>query len=242
MLLLLFDVDGTLSRPRNKIDHDMLMFLHNIKKSVKLGIVSGSDLSKLEDQIGPDILNFFDYVFSENGVVAYHKGSCFHSNSLVKHLGEDYYQQLVNQFLLILSETHLPIKRGNFLELRTGMLNVCPIGRSCSQQERDEFEQYDKEHHVRETIVEKIYQSFSHDLRFKASIGGQISIDVFPIGWDKTYCLQHLEDIDEIHFFGDRIQVGGNDYEIANDNRVIAHSVTDPQDTRKQVEKLLTEN
>lgn len=27
---------------------------------------------------------------------------------------------------------------------------------------------------------------------------------VFPKGWDKTYCLQYLEEFNEIHFFGDK--------------------------------------
>ena len=37
-------------------------------------------------------------------------------------------------------------------------------------------------------------------------IGGQISIQMFPIGWDKTYCLQFVENegYQEIHFFGDK--------------------------------------
>ena len=35
-------------------------------------------------------------------------------------------------------------------------------------------------------------------------LGGQISIDVFPQGWDKRYCLQYLKDFKEIHFFGDK--------------------------------------
>jgi hypothetical protein len=39
--------------------------------------------------------------------------------------------------------------RGTFIEYRTGMLNVSPIGRNCSREERDEFEQYDKTAHVR---------------------------------------------------------------------------------------------
>lgn len=38
------------------------------------------------------------------------------------------------------------------------------------------------------------------------SIGGQISFDIFPNGWDKTFCLRHVADeaFDEIHFFGDK--------------------------------------
>lgn len=43
------------------------------------------------------------------------------------------------------------------------------------------------------------------DLQLTYSIGGQISFDVFPEGWDKTYCLQFIEDeFQEIHFFGDK--------------------------------------
>ena len=44
------------------------------------------------------------------------------------------------------------------------------------------------------------------DLNLTFSIGGQISFDVFPTGWDKTYCLNFIkkEDFDEIHFFGDK--------------------------------------
>ena len=43
------------------------------------------------------------------------------------------------------------------------------------------------------------------DLGLTYSIGGQISFDVFPEGWDKTYCLQFVEEeFQEIHFFGDK--------------------------------------
>jgi phosphomannomutase len=42
-----------------------------------------------------------------------------------------------------MSDLEIPIKRGTFLEYRTGMINVSPIGRNCSQSERDDFEKYD---------------------------------------------------------------------------------------------------
>ena len=44
------------------------------------------------------------------------------------------------------------------------------------------------------------------DLNLCYSIGGQISFDVFPKGWDKTFCLTHIgeKEFDEIHFFGDK--------------------------------------
>ena len=66
-------------------------------------------------------------------------------------------------------------------------------------------------------------------------IGGQISFDVFPKGWDKTYCLQFVEDegYEQIHFFGDKTFEGGNDYEIFNDLRTIGHNVKSWKDTRQ---------
>ena len=43
-----------------------------------------------------------------------------------------------------IADLDIPIKRGTFVEFRNGMLNVSPIGRNCSQEERDEFERFDK--------------------------------------------------------------------------------------------------
>lgn len=76
--------------------------------------------------------------------------------------------------------------------------------------------------------------------QFAISIGGQISFDCFPTGWDKTYCLQYLKesDFDEIHFFGDKTFPGGNDYEIFSSDRTIGHTVTSPEDTIAQLNKL----
>uniref|UniRef100_A0A3Q7HRS3 Phosphomannomutase n=1 Tax=Solanum lycopersicum TaxID=4081 RepID=A0A3Q7HRS3_SOLLC len=68
---------------------------------------------------------------------------------------------------------------------------------------RDEFEKYDKVQKMRETLVSVLREKFAHfNLTF--SIGGQISFDVLPQGWDKTYCLRYLEEFNEIHFFGDK--------------------------------------
>ena len=72
-------------------------------------------------------------------------------------------------------------------------------------------------------------------------MGGQISIDCFPKGWDKTYCLQFVENdcFDEIHFFGDKTSAGGNDHEIFEDKRTVGHTVSGPDDTMAQVKQVL---
>ena len=56
----------------------------------------------------------------------------------------------------------------------------------------------------RSTMVQALHKQFP-DLGLTFSIGGQISFDAFPTGWDKTYCLQFVQDkFDDIHFFGDK--------------------------------------
>jgi phosphomannomutase len=119
------------------------------------------------------------------------------------------------------------------------MINVSPIGRNCSREERNEFEKYDLSIRIREKFVEALKKEFSH-LSLTYSIGGQISFDVFPTGWDKTYCLRHLkaDGFKNIHFFGDKTFEGGNDYEIYTHPEVIGHSVKCPEDTMRILSEL----
>lgn len=114
-----------------------------------------------------------------------------------------------------------------------------------SIQERIDFQNYDNEHHIRRDFVEALKKEFP-DYGLTYSIGGQISFDVFPEGWDKTFALQHLKETDEalpggykeIHFFGDKTFKGGNDHEIFSHPSVIGHTVTSPEDTMKQLREL----
>lgn len=117
------------------------------------------------------VTNKVDYAFGENGLVAYKLGKELRSNSFIQHVGEDEYKKIVNWTLRYLSEVDIPIKRwvgsrpcaqswltgrGTFIEFRRGMINISPIGRNASTEERNEFEKYDQVglvkaffHHVR---------------------------------------------------------------------------------------------
>jgi len=116
---------------------------------------------------------------------------------------------------------------------------VCPVGRSCTQAERDAFSAYDKEHHIREKLVEDFKKEFV-DMDLCFVIGGQISMDVFPNGWDKRYCLKYVEQegFQNIYFFGDKTAPGGNDYEIFDDERTKGYTTTGPEDTKVQLENI----
>lgn len=240
--ILLFDVDGTLTPPRKLETADMKETLKKARAAgYTLGVVGGSDFSKQKEQLGDDILSDFDYVFSENGLLSYHNGKEFHRMSILQFLGNDKLMAFVKKCLHYIADLDIPVQRGTFVEYRNGMLNVSPIGRNCSQAERDEFEKYDNVHHIRATMIEELRKTFP-DYPLAYSIGGQISYDVFPKGWDKTYCLQFVEkEYEEIHFFGDKTSPGGNDYEIFTDPRTVGHSVSTYNDTIAILEKMIAE-
>jgi phosphomannomutase len=233
-------VDGTLTVPRGEATPEVKAFLQNLRERVVVGIVGGSDLVKQQEQMGHNIVNEVDYSFSENGLVAYKDGALIGKQAIHIHLGEENIKAVVNFALHYIADLDIPIKRGTFVEFRAGMLNISPIGRNCSRDERNDYERFDLPNNIRKDMVAAMEKKFAH-LNLKYSIGGQISFDVFPIGWDKTYSLNFLkaEDWDEIHFFGDKTFEGGNDFEIFTHARVIGHTVTSPADTIAQVTALL---
>merc|ERR1711934_123558 len=259
--IVLFDVDGTLSEPRKKSTQEMKTFLQELRKTLPVGIVGGSDLKKIKEQLGDDAETAYDYLFSENGLVAHKAGELLATQSLRKHLGEDKPKAFINFTLKEIAEIDIPVKRGTFIEFRNGMLNISPVGRACSQEERDEFEKFDMEHKVREKLINKMKEEFKDEDLLKDmtySIGGQISFDVFPNGWDKRYALRFVTQcpeyealaadekkeckiFKEVHFFGDKAFQGGNDFEIYSDERTIGHPVKKYQDTIAELDKFLKE-
>lgn len=112
----------------------------------------------------------YSYIFSENGLVGYFGEDSLESGSILEHLGEEKLQDLINFSLEYLSKIKLPCKRGNFIEFRRGMLNISPIGRSCTQEERLAFVEYEKDHPVRAPFVTALEERFK-DYGLKFAIG-----------------------------------------------------------------------
>jgi phosphomannomutase len=247
--IVLFDVDETLTPARLSASAEVLDALSRLRQQVAIGFVGGSNLPKQQEQLGAPgrpVTTMFDFCFSENGLTAFKLGVELPSNSFIQHVGEAPYQELVKFVLRYIADLDLPVMRGTFVEFRNGMINVSPVGRNATTAERLAFNAFDNEHKVREKFVAALRDKFAH-LGLTFSIGGQISFDVFPTGWDKTYCLRHLEaeakkpggiEYSTVHFFGDKTQPGGNDYEIYSDPRTIGHAVDGPADTLKQLKEL----
>ncbi|XP_047418075.1 phosphomannomutase 1-like [Sciurus carolinensis] len=145
-VLCLFDVDRTLTPARQKINPEVSAFLQKLRSRVQIGVVGGSDYAKIAEQLGdPDeVIEKFDYVFAENRTVQYKHGRLLSKQTIQNHLGEELLKDLINFCLSYMALLRLPKKRGTFIEFQNGMLNISPIGRSCTLEERIEFSELDK--------------------------------------------------------------------------------------------------
>lgn len=141
----------------------MLALLQGLRHKVAIGFVGGSNLDKQQEQLGTSnipVTSLFDFCFSENGLTAYKLGLPLASQSFINWIGEDKYKALANFVLHYIADLDIPVKRGTFIEFRNGMINISPIGRNCSREERNEFEKFDKQHKIRETMIKALGEKF----------------------------------------------------------------------------------
>ena len=107
-----------------------------------------------------------------------------------------------------------PTKTGNHIEIRSGMVNFSTVGRNCTQEQRENYYYWDGEHGERKLLKERIMYMFPE---LDCAIGGQISIDIYPMGCDKSQAISYIKekhDNTPITFFGDRLEPGGNDFPV----------------------------
>jgi phosphomannomutase len=141
----------------------MLQLLHNLRQKIAIGFVGGSDLAKQQEQLGTSstsVTTMFDFCFAENGLTAYKMGVPLASHSFIKWIGEEKYKELVRFILHYIADLEIPFKRGTFVEFRNGMINVSPVGRNASVEERNQYERYDKEHKIREKFIAVLKEKF----------------------------------------------------------------------------------
>lgn len=87
--MALFDVDGTLTKCQNKIEPEMIQTLGDLQKKCDFAIVGGSNLVKIQGQVGEEIVKQATYTFSENGLYTLKKGQLFEKRSISAELGEE---------------------------------------------------------------------------------------------------------------------------------------------------------
>jgi len=226
----IFDVDGTLTPSRKKIEHEFWAPFLIFCRHHDVYLVTGSDREKTVEQVGLDIFYTAKRVYNCSGSDVYEKDKNVYRDDWELPLD-------IEKFLLDeLDYSQFPLRNGNHIERRPGGVNFSILGRDKDPMlGREEYIKWDKERLEREDIADRLKNQFPE---LNVQIGGQTGLDIS--NKDKSQILRDFSKDDDIHFFGDMMQEGQNDYPLAmaivNNMMGTAYSVEDWKETRTLLE------
>ena len=215
--VFIFDVDGTLTPSRLSMTESFRKFFNGWILKNKFYLVTGSNIEKLQEQ-----MCFFD-IEAEAIFTCCGNEMWIPDPHIVNISAEQVYrkefkppQTLLTYLGEQLRFSEYPIRTSNHIEDRETLLNFSIIGRDCTQEQRDAYFKWDNENGERKKIAKYISDTWPE---IEAVRGGQISIDIYPKGNDKSQIFEHIQkrepDAEEYIFIGDRTEEGGNDYPLA---------------------------
>ena len=206
-----FDVDGTLTHPREEIDPVFSSVFTKWSAGKQLYIATGSDFDKTKQQLPQDVLNLFKGIFCCMGnELRSPSGTILERSDFV--IPDDLNDDLAD----ILNKSEYTPKVGKHIEFRTGMVNFTTLGRNATLSERNAYNEWDRIHKEREKIADFINTNYP---KLDASVGGSISIDIIEKGKDKGQIVPWLLDkgVSKLTFVGDRCFEGGNDWGVVRE-------------------------
>ena len=209
--IFIFDVDGTLTPSRLRMTEEFAKFFDKWSEKNKYYLVTGSDLDKTKEQLPIAYMDRAEAIFTCCGNQMWKDNESIYDNKFKPP--KDLIKYLERQIEKSKYQYHC----GNHIEDRGSLLNFSIVGRDCTQEQREEYYKWDSLNGERKEIARAIGFRWPE---LDAVIGGQISIDIYPKGNDKSQVLDiikqdRLVEPDEYIFIGDGINDGGNDYPLA---------------------------
>ena len=202
----IFDVDGTLTPSRKKIDPDFLIFFNSFALANEVYLVTGSDRDKTIEQITHLLYCNCKRVYNCAGNDVYEGDVSVYRNDWTlplearEHLNEE------------LRQSTFPVRTGIHIEERPGCVNFSIVGRGANQTERLVYSDWDEIKGERKAIADRFNKKFPE---LHAFVGGVTGVDLSNKGSDKSQIIRDFQD-GGVVFYGDRMEEQGNDKPLAD--------------------------
>lgn len=225
-MIYVFDVDGTLTPSRDKIDLEFSTWFKSFCNNQQVYLVTGSDRRRTLEQIGEEIYNKCKGVYQCSG------NELWIEDELIRTKNINFPKEVYTALDSILELSYFKIRTGNHLDIRSGQANFSVLGRGATKNQRSLYVDWDTETNERKTIAKLMNAAFGKNFEF--TVAGETGIDITEKGMGKEQILLDFPD-DNVIFFGDKIVSYGNDYSLANatqyHNDSMAINVKDWKDT-----------
>lgn len=242
--LIVFDIDGTLTRSKTPIDSQMALLLCKLLGKYKVAIISGARYEQFQRQVVDHLIcpeekkkNLF--ILPATGTVF-----CDDKDEWVCHydtqLSEEEKGRIIEAFETIFEESGFekPAKiYGETVEDRGAQLNFSAFGQDAPIELK---ESWDPRGEKRVRMMEILKSKLPN---FSMSFGGTTSIEVTRPGIDKAYGLKKLMKEtgvakEKILYVGDRLTPGGNDAPVLSLG-ITCLGVKNPEETKALISKFL---
>lgn len=247
-VLLLFDVDGTITESGQKISQSMVNIINSIDKNkYQLGIVGGGTLDKILIQLDNKI-NFIHY-FTQCGSVYHQYNHIDNSfeNIYTKNIKNSFRYTQINKLIKIalgfLSNVDYNLC-GHHIDIRDGLVYISLIGLNASLGEREDFINIDKLYNYRQNLLNLLLQK-SSELCFDnidIVLGGTVGIAIYPSEFDKSQIMNHIDisKYTNIYYFADQYKENGNDFKLINNEYIIGRPVDSVQQTIENLQPFIS--
>jgi hydroxymethylpyrimidine pyrophosphatase-like HAD family hydrolase len=234
-MIFVFDIDNTLTPPRAAMQPAFAAQFLSFCRSETVYLVTGSDRGKVDEQVPANIVAACAGLFTS-------AGSEFEAAGRIVYSHDHEFPDEIIEFLDRKAQaSKYPVRRGRHIEYRTGALNFSTVGRAADAKDRKAYLLWDQVHGERARLCNEIAVQFPD---YEASAGGEISIDISPVGWNKSRVIVPIMNVTEMprsHFVGDGIHPCGNDWPLAQALQAkLQHHVIDPVQDCAQTLKCCT--
>lgn len=238
--MIICDIDGTLAKSDTEVTDDMLEVISKLQEKYTFVTMGNGTFNhlynqfvrKYQEKVGKEL-----YIFALGGLEGYK----LIDEGVLKIYSNDLSFEEKTKIIRTISEC---IKKYNLvpdtydqIEERGSMVVFSIIGRKADKKLKKEF---DPTKEKRKKLIKEFFKPRLPE--FEMVIGGTTTIDFTKKGFNKSFGIKKVKEIfgyeyDEMIYFGDDLQKGGNDYAVKE--FVEAVEVKNPDETLIKLKEFL---
>jgi HAD superfamily hydrolase (TIGR01484 family) len=242
--LVAFDVDGTLSKPRQTIDRSIAKLLTKLLLTRKVGIISGGAFEHIKqqvldplDKVKPCLENLILLPTNGGGFWIYNKEWKEISSHKLNAEQKEKIITAIKEIDQATPELRDNISYGLEIQDRDSEITYSALGENAPVALK---QAWDPDFKKRIAMQKELMQMLPD---FEVKIGGTTSIDITPKGMDKAFGINNLLNYLKINkadtlFLGDAVYPNGNDFPVLQMG-VETIRVSGPSQTKLEIKKIL---